>query len=112
MATSALKAVISMILFSTALAEPAVQVVTSKFDTCLNYQHQVACWGANLYGELGRGDTDSFGAHASDIELALFPIDLGEDFIVKSIFGGSVAHFCALSVENWLKCWGLDNQGT
>ena len=103
LAPSVQMAVMSLILLGAALADPDLQIVTNEVNSCLNYEHQVACWGVGIYGTLGRGDTANFGGQASDLEVELFPIDLGEDFRVKSIFGGGYAHNCALSFENLLK---------
>ena len=35
------------------------------------------CWGYNLYGQLGQGDTETRGDVAGELGDALPPIDLG-----------------------------------
>ena len=78
------------------------QVAISQYNTCLSQYGQVACFGANSGGQLGQGNTDEIGDKASDIALILSPIDLGDDFVVKQIAGGSQSHLCAVSVDSRL----------
>merc|ERR1719464_1042266 len=91
------------------VSEP--QVAINRYDTCFSQHGQVACWGENAKGQLGRGDTNSIGNTASDIALILDPIDLGDDFYVKQIAGGGNRHHCAVSVDGRLKCWGQNDDG-
>ena len=88
-----------------------LQVVTNKAGTCINQSGQIACWGHNENGELGRNNTEAFGDKASDLTLILYPINLGDDFVVKQLAGGSKYHFCAVSEDGRLKCWGWAADG-
>ena len=86
-------------------------VAVNYFDTCFSQYNQVACWGSNEYGQLGRGDTDDIKGKPRDLELILTPIDLGDDFVIKQIAGGAASHHCAVSVDARLKCWGDNDWG-
>ena len=90
---------------------PQPQAAVNRYDTCFSQHKQVWCWGGNQYGQLGLGHTDTIGDEASDIGLILYPIDLGDDFVVKLISGGGWGHHCAVSVDGRLKCWGENNYG-
>ena len=85
------------------------QVVTNKLSTCFIQYAQVACWGRNGNGQLGRGNTIDIGGSS---DLILYPIDLGDDFVIKQVAGGSGSHNCAVSVDGRLKCWGSNDYGT
>ena len=87
-------------------------IVTNRYDSCLSIAGQASCWGKNARGQLGRCNTINIGADALDLELALSPIDLGENFTVAQIAGGGEGHHCAKSVDWRLKCWGLNHVGT
>jgi len=91
------------------LSEP--QMATNRDDTCYVQYGQVVCWGANYYGQLGRGDTEYIGDDVGDLSLTLTPIDLGPNFIVKQFVGGSWAHHCAVSINGRLKCFGYNYYG-
>ena len=69
------------------LSEP--QVAVNGYDTCFTQFGQSVCWGRNNGGQLGIGNTEDIGDEANEIGLALYPIDLGPDFIVKQLAGGS-----------------------
>ena len=87
------------------------QVAINLGDTCFAQHGRVACWGNGYYGQLGRGNRQSIGGRASDIDITLNVIDLGEDFVVQQIAGGSDYHRCAVSLDHRLKCWGKNNYG-
>ena len=110
------------------LSEP--QLITNTHDTCFARFGRLACWGYNSEGQLGRGNTVDVGSSAEDIAFVLLPIDLGDDFVVKQVAGGSygtfsinshsessavlslAAHHCAVSVDARLRCWGFNEHGT
>ena len=61
----------------------------------------VKCWGNNLYGQLGNGNTTD----------SLIPIDVaGLTEGVSKIAAGSL-HSCALLSSGGVKCWGFNGDG-
>ena len=62
----------------------------------------LACRGANGYGQLGNGSTlPSSGA---------VPVDWGPPREVRSLVAGG-GHLCVLSRDDFLGCWGNNDQG-
>ena len=114
--SAATTVVVSFLFFAAAydLSEPYVAV--NRYDTCLVQFGQAVCFGRNNWGQLGRGNNESIGDEASELELVLYPIDLGEDFIIKRLAGGSEGHHCremhrncnslCLSHRAPLRCFG------
>lgn len=72
---------------------------------------RVKCWGSNLNGELGLGDTAPRGAAPSDMGEALPAVELGTDRTAVSIAAGK-SHTCAVLDNGWLRCWGWNAPGT
>eukprot|EP01083_Nonionella_stella_P223951 797578_1 len=67
----------------------SMQIVAGYDHTCaLSTGNEVKCWGYNLHGQLGYGDTNNRG-----------------DNKVKC-WGYNVDHTCALSTANKVKCFG------
>ena len=69
----------------------------------------VKCWGYNLRGQLGIGNTDNMGDNSS--EMANLPsINLGTGRTATAIsLGGH--HSCSVLDNGAAKCWGLNNHG-
>ena len=89
------------------LAAPTVAnflATTGSGHSCATHDGAVKCWGRNMYGQLGLGDTDQ------RLEPEAQSIDLGTDssgdpFKASTVdCGGSQC--CALSTSRELKCWG------
>eukprot|EP01084_Bolivina_argentea_P262599 444136_1 len=82
-----------------------------RYHTCaLSDNNAIKCWGSNLYGELGYGDTIDRGDNANEMGDYLRQVDLGVNFNVTQIVGGGY-HTCALSDNNASKCWGFNSVG-
>jgi alpha-tubulin suppressor-like RCC1 family protein len=65
------------------------------------------CWGQNLYGQLGYGDTNDRGDAAAEMGDALPAINVGTGRLVKSMHLG-YRHTCAILDNDQLKCWGYN----
>ena len=81
------------------------------YQTCAILENdQLKCWGANLYGNLGLGDTRSRGDAPGQMGDNLPPVDLGQGRSVRSVaVGGGFA--CAVLDDHSLKCWGDNSNG-
>eukprot|EP01083_Nonionella_stella_P279209 949869_1 len=72
---------------------------------------RVKCWGWNVYGELGQGDTNNRGDGPNEMGDNLLPIDLGTNFVASYIEVG-YSHVCALSASRTaIKCFGENTEG-
>jgi len=81
------------------------------FTCAIDEYLELKCWGANLSGQLGRGDTAFRGLQPGEIEN-LAPVDLGLGLGAKPIqvaLGND--HACALLAGGEVKCWGANSRG-
>eukprot|EP01083_Nonionella_stella_P185515 676693_1 len=78
--------------------------------TCVLQYNGAKCWGLNMYGELGYGDTQNRGDETNEMGDDLLVIDLGWNFTPIQITLG-YRHTCALSTNNTVKCWGYNFYG-
>lgn len=65
----------------------------------------VKCWGGNVAGQLGLGDTAARGDGAGEMGDALPAVALGTGRTAIAISAGG-AHACAVLDTHALKCWG------
>jgi alpha-tubulin suppressor-like RCC1 family protein len=70
----------------------------------------VKCWGANSFGQLGLGDTDSRGDEPGEMGDNLPPVDLGSGRRARDVATGG-EFTCALLDDSSVKCWGLNERG-
>lgn len=87
--------------------EGVEEITFSRFAACARLSTgQVKCWGWNLFGGLGRGDTGTYtNAEAYfvlDPEKKTLPITG-----VAEIQGG-MGHFCARMDDGKVMCWGMN----
>lgn len=72
--------------------------------TCVRTESGVVrCWGENLHGQLGRGDTENIACAAASIG-----VELGEP--ATAIVAGGL-HSCALLESGKIRCWGNNAKG-
>ena len=89
----------------------ARSVVASGYSTCaLLDDGHVKCWGYNLQGQLGQGDTLNRGGLAGQMGDALSAIDLGQGRTATGLAAGAT-HICARLDDGRLKCWGWNLLG-
>ncbi|MBM4375767.1 MAG: hypothetical protein FJ095_11835 [Deltaproteobacteria bacterium] len=70
----------------------------------------VKCWGRNLDGQLGLGDTAARGNEPNEMGEKLPTVDLGKGEKAVSMSLGLV-HTCALLSSGAVKCWGKGDDG-
>jgi alpha-tubulin suppressor-like RCC1 family protein len=68
----------------------------------------VKCWGANNYGQLGVGSTDSKGDQAGEMGDALIAVPLKRPALQVA---AGTRHSCALLDDRTVECWGLNESG-
>jgi hypothetical protein len=84
----------------------ALMVSIGRYHMCaLLENHRVKCWGFNLSGELGLGDTKDRGLTAAEMGDALPFVDLGTGRTAKAVAAGNQAS-CAILDTDDVKCWG------
>jgi alpha-tubulin suppressor-like RCC1 family protein len=95
----------------------ATAVTLGFIHTCaLLSDSTVKCWGGNVAGNLGQGDTVNRGDSSSQMGDNLPAIDLGTGKVAVAITTGSgsdpmYAHNCALLNDGTVKCWGCNLAG-
>lgn len=79
--------------------------------TCVVFlDGRVKCWGMNISGQLGLGDTDTRGDNPNEMGGSLPFIRLGTGQKVKTLaVGGNQT--CALLESGAVKCWGSNSFG-
>ncbi|MFK7872198.1 MAG: RCC1 domain-containing protein [Oligoflexales bacterium] len=89
----------------------ALQVDAGYNFTCaLLDDNTVKCWGKNLEGQLGQGNTASLGDDADEMGDDLGAVDLGLGRTALKISIGE-AHVCAILDTYQIKCWGYNSDG-
>ena len=88
-----------------------IQIDVGYQHSCaLSTNFEIKCWGYNVDGQLGYGDTNNRGDNIGEMGSNLSPIDLGTDFNIESIECG-YNHNCAISDDQQVKCWGNNQYG-
>jgi alpha-tubulin suppressor-like RCC1 family protein len=81
------------------------------FHSCvIRVDGAVKCWGGNMVGELGLGDTKSRGANGGELGDALHLVELGAGRKALALTAGSL-HTCARLDDESVKCWGSNEDG-
>jgi len=70
----------------------------------------VKCWGSNMDGRLGLGDTFARGDNGDEMGDNLPAVDLGQGVSVTSVSAG-LDYTCALLDNGSVKCWGHNSEG-
>ncbi|NVB42012.1 hypothetical protein G6O69_29570 [Pseudenhygromyxa sp. WMMC2535] len=93
---------------SLSLGGKAVKLAAGADHTCaLLENHDVRCWGNNVYGQLGLGDigNNELPTDADPVSLGLPP----DTEVVDLELGGN--HTCALLSDGSVMCWGDNTHG-
>ena len=89
----------------------ATAVAAGSTHTCALLDNgTVKCWGYNVFGQLGLGDTSNRGDAAGEMGDSLPPINLGAGRTAIAITAGAL-QTCALLDNGTAKCWGYNALG-
>jgi alpha-tubulin suppressor-like RCC1 family protein/outer membrane protein OmpA-like peptidoglycan-associated protein len=89
----------------------ATAITAGGHHTCaLLDDSTVKCWGYNVFGQLGLGDTARRGDDPGEMGAALPAVDLGPGRTATAIAAGR-NHTCALLDDSTVKCWGDNTAG-
>jgi cysteine-rich repeat protein len=93
------------------LSVAAYGVVAGYNSTCARVgKGRLKCWGANLAGQLGLGDTEYRGDEPSEMGDNLPYVDLGTTADITNLSIGQ-DHACAVVGSGQIKCWGGNEYG-
>ncbi|MEK6704521.1 MAG: hypothetical protein AABZ06_01910 [Bdellovibrionota bacterium] len=89
----------------------ATAIAAGDKHTCaLLDDGSVKCWGYNVLGALGLGDTSDRGDGAGEMGDNLSAVSLGSGRTATAIAAGDF-HTCALLDNGSMKCWGGNSSG-
>ncbi|WP_374073635.1 hypothetical protein [Bdellovibrio bacteriovorus] len=89
----------------------AVQISAGLYHTCtLLDNSSVKCWGYNIYGQLGKGNTNNLGDGAGEMGDSLTAISSGTGRTAVQIIT-KCNYNCALLDNSTVKCWGYNANG-
>ena len=89
----------------------AIQIAAGRCHTVVLLDNQtVKCWGLNIYGQLGYGDTTWRGDNPGEMGNNLLPVDLGTGRTAVQIAAGGDSSFVLLD-NGTVKCWGNNGHG-
>lgn len=72
--------------------------------------NSLKCWGLNIYGQLGLGDTVNRGDFPGQMGDNLPPVNLGTGLYAVKVATGNNSS-CAILNNNKVKCWGQNQFG-
>lgn len=79
--------------------------VGTRFSCAILDDNHLKCWGWNVSGQLGQGDTSARGDGPGEMSNSLFVVNLGPGRTAKMVSAGA-DFVCATLDDNQLKCWG------
>ncbi len=89
----------------------ATAITAGSIHTCARLDNgTVKCWGYNVDGRLGLGDTVNRGDQPGEMGDSLPAVNLGTGRTATAITAG-VGHTCALLDNATVKCWGNNSYG-
>ena len=87
------------------------QVSCGGYHTCvLSTNHEIKCFGLNVAGQLGYGNTENIGDREGEMGDNISTVDLGSDFVPIQVKCG-FQHTCAVSNTGSAKCYGNNGYG-
>jgi alpha-tubulin suppressor-like RCC1 family protein len=89
----------------------ATAIAVAPDHTCALLQDgSVKCWGGNMMGQLGLGDTVNRGDQPNQMGDNLPAVDLGTGKTAIAIRAHLYKN-CALLSDKNIKCWGMNDEG-
>ena len=89
----------------------AIDLGLGMYSSCAVLDNgSVKCWGANTYGQLGIGNTNTIGDDINEMGDNLTAVDLGTGRTATQIASGR-AHVCVILDNGAVKCWGTNGHG-
>lgn len=89
----------------------AIKVSSGSNHTCaLLSTGKIKCWGYNVVGQLGSGNTSNLGDGVGEMGNSLPDVNLGSSYIATDISAGD-GHTCAILNTGKVKCWGFNGVG-
>jgi hypothetical protein len=87
------------------------ELTAGQQHTCARLDDgSVKCWGSNVNGQLGLGDTQQRGDGPGELGATLPAVDLGPGRTALQLTAG-YNHTCARLDDGSVKCWGLNDVG-
>jgi cysteine-rich repeat protein len=77
-----------------------------RFYCAIDLQQNLRCWGANGYGQLGRGNTEDHGDDLGDMPAPI--VNLGANVLLAD---AGENHVCAVLADGSVRCWGDNAYG-
>ena len=89
----------------------AIEIAAGGYHMCARLDNnQVKCWGQNVYGQLGLGNTSARGDNSGEMGNSLPAVQLGTGAIVVQLAAGRY-FTCARLTTGQVKCWGRNDRG-
>ncbi len=86
------------------------EIAAGSAHACARFSSgAVKCWGFNLYGQLGLGNTANVGDQPNEMGSSLREVDLGPGRAVKVRASGF--HTCVQLADKSVRCWGRNYFG-
>ncbi len=91
--------------------EAVIAIAGGSDHSCaVLYDGRLKCWGSNVDGQLGLGDTQSRGDGPGEMGGSLPSVNLGTGRTATQVCVGTL-HTCAILDDSTLKCWGFNSEG-
>jgi alpha-tubulin suppressor-like RCC1 family protein len=88
---------------------PVRQLALGQYHSCaLLTDGRVRCWGSGNYGQLGYGNTDSYGLYSTNDTMPPPDVSIGGRAIQ---IAAGFHHTCALLESGAVRCWGRGDFG-
>jgi alpha-tubulin suppressor-like RCC1 family protein len=90
----------------------AAVIAVGHYHVCaLLMNGSVKCWGLNVNGRLGLGDSVNRGDSPGEMGDNLPVVSLSANNIKAKALTAGAAHTCVILEDNNVKCWGYNGSG-